>query len=112
MCVVSMVGDHYRDNWFPEKKSYIKPYYPYVPYSPEPKEIDIPQVIQDIFNSKEVTRKEFEALRKEVLEMKKLLQRALEYDKKNNEPDCQIEDKVSLLKKVAEAVGVDLSELK
>ncbi|RWO20641.1 hypothetical protein [Mesorhizobium sp.] len=31
-------------------------------------------------------------------------------DERNNEPHCEIEDKVALLKRVAEAVGVDLAE--
>ena len=43
--------------------------------------------------------------------MKKLLIRAAEYDKRNNEPNCEMEDKVALLKKVAEMVGVDLKEV-
>lgn len=87
MCVVSMIGDHYSDKW-------KQPNY------------------QQIFSTfPEVSRHEFEALKKEVLEMKELLKKAVEYDKKNNEPACEIEEKVALLKKIAELVGVDLKDI-
>jgi tRNA U34 2-thiouridine synthase MnmA/TrmU len=58
-----------------------------------------------------VSREEFEALKKEVLEMKALLIKAKEYDERNNEPNCEMEDKVKLLKQVADMVGVDLKEI-
>lgn len=57
------------------------------------------------------TRAEFEALKKDVEEMKRLLKRAKKYDDETGQPDCEMEDKVALLKKVAEMVGVDLSEI-
>ena len=43
--------------------------------------------------------------------MKALLIRAKKYDEDNNEPHCEMEDKVELLKKVAKYVGVDLKEV-
>lgn len=95
MCVVSMVGDHFNDKW-------KDPSYPYYP--------QIQKLTTDSIDI-EVTRQEFDALKKEVEEMKKLLERAFEYDKKNNEPNCEMEEKVALLKKVAEAVGVNLDEI-
>lgn len=51
---------------------------------------------------------EFQQLKKEVQEMKELLKRAVEYDKKNNEPDCKTDDKLRLLRQIAEAMGVKL----
>lgn len=89
MCVVSMISDHYLDKWnlpksFPPNTTYTYP---------------------------AVTRSEFEELKKEVLEMKILLQKAIEYDIKNDEPDCHIDDKVAILKKVAEMVGVSLEDV-
>lgn len=56
-------------------------------------------------------KKEFADLRKEVEDMKKLLERAAEYDRQNNEPACEVEEKVALLKRVAELVGVDLKDV-
>lgn len=90
MCVVSMIGDHYRDKWIDR--------WPNIPAWPAQSEPPIP-------------RGEFEALKREVQELKELLKRAKEYDERNGEPDCEIDDKMALLKRVAEAVGIDLDEV-
>jgi len=82
-----MIGDHFNDKW-------KQP-----PY-------------QQIFtNIPDVSRAEFEALKKEVEEMKTLLKRAKEYDEKNNEPNCEIEEKMAMLRKFADAVGIDLDDV-
>lgn len=95
MCVVSMIGDHYSDKW---KDKWNNPLNPFMPTPLKP------------FTGF-VSKEEFDALKKEVQEMKELLERAVEYDKRTNQPHCEMEEKVALLKKVAEAVGVDLSEI-
>ena len=87
MCVVSMVGDHYHDKW------------------------NQPPYKQLFTNTPEVSRAEFEALKKEVQEMKALLKRAKEYDERNNEPNCEIEEKMKTLRKIAELVGVNLDDV-
>lgn len=92
MCVVSMVGDHYKDYWVPTYPNI--PSWPANPVYPK----DTP----------EVSRTEFEDLKRQVSEMVALLKRAKKYDADNNEPDCEIEDKMALLRKVAKLVGVDL----
>jgi hypothetical protein len=82
-----MIGDHFNDKW--KQPSY-----------------------QQIFtNIPDVSRAEFEALKKEVEEMKVLLKRAKEYDEKNNEPNCEIEEKMAMLRKFADAVGIDLDDV-
>lgn len=91
MCVVSMVGDYYGDKW-------RQPYQPYI----QPITITHPP---------EISKEEFEKLKKEVLEMKELLKRAKAYDEKNNEPDCEIDDKMDFLRKVAKLVGIDLDDV-
>ncbi len=58
-----------------------------------------------------VTLNEFLKLKEEVMEMKELLRRALDYDKRNNEPECQLEDKIAKLKEIANIVGVDLTDI-
>ena len=85
MCVVSMVGDVYNQQF--------KKYEPF---------LDLPG---------SVTRKEFDELKREVETLKKLLIKAKEYDEKTNQPECEQEEKVALLKKVAEMVGVDLKDV-
>ena len=114
MCVASMIGDHYRDKWTQPKDIMWPgtipgpsiPSWPPLapgtaPYVPNPYGIVVHTV----------TREEFEALRKEVLEMKALLIRAKVYDEANNQPNCEMEDKIAILKRVAEMVGVSLEEV-
>jgi hypothetical protein len=43
--------------------------------------------------------------------MKKLLIKAKIYDEQNNEPNCEMEDKIALLKRVADMVGVSLDDI-
>jgi hypothetical protein len=88
MCVVSMIGDHYSDKWK-----------------------DLGQFKNPLVNPIQVSRQEFDKLKAEVEEMKKLLIKAKLYDEQNNEPECEVEDKVALLKKVAELVGVSLEDV-
>jgi hypothetical protein len=57
------------------------------------------------------TREEFEALKKEVEELKKVLQAAKKYDEVTNQKDCEIEEKIQLVKRVAEFFGIDLSDV-
>ena len=92
MCVVSMIGDHY-DTWLPKKYPDTFPHWPVLPHT------------------QDVSRQEFDALKKDVEEMKDLLRRAKDYDARNNEPDCEIEEKMALLKRIAELVGIDLNDV-
>ena len=89
MCTVSMVGDHYSDI-FKQKMLHVA---------------------QEGWSIPSVSRQEFDDLRRQVEEMKALLVRAKEYDERNNEPHCEMEDKVALLKQVAKLVGVSLEDV-
>lgn len=88
-----MIGDHYTEKW----REY--------PWWTQPQ----PTTIQ--YSISQISRKEFDALKKEVEDLKKLLIRAKAYDERNGEPDCEIEDKMALLRAVAKAVGVDLDSV-
>jgi hypothetical protein len=102
MCTVSMIGDHYGDKWNPLNPG-IQGTQPY----PQPKTVeDWSQILNP-----PVRKSDFDALKKDVEEMKALLKRAIKYDEMNNEPHCEMEEKVALLKAVAKMVGVDLSEI-
>ena len=98
MCVVSMVGDWYHDKW----KDYppVQPYY-------------VPQTVPatTVVLNTGVSQEEFDKLKKEVEDMKELLRRAKIYDEKNNEPNCEIEEKMKFLRRVAEAVGINLDDV-
>jgi hypothetical protein len=91
-----MIGDHYRDKWN------VPPYQGYLSQAVE-------GTTTNLFSL--ITRPEFESLKKEVEEMKALLIKAKIYDEKNNEPNCEMEDKISTLKKMAELMGVSLDEV-
>lgn len=82
MCVVSMIMDHYGDRWERRVRPIVPPEITYWPpvISPE-----------------------------EVAEFRELLERAREYDKKNNEPDCELRTKRDRLQKLADELGVDIS---
>lgn len=58
-----------------------------------------------------VSRADFDKLKREVEELKKLLVAAKAYDEATGQPDCEMEEKVDLIKRVAEAVGVDLEDV-
>lgn len=57
------------------------------------------------------SREEFEALKKDLELMREELKAAKAQDIAEGNPDCEMEEKVALLKKVAEICGVDLSEV-
>jgi len=59
----------------------------------------------------EVTREEFEALKKDFEELKELLRAAKKYDTATNQPDCEMEDKVEALRKVAKFLGVTVDDI-
>ncbi len=96
MCVYSMIADHYKDKWIdvPSLKPFINP------------------VTTTYTWPIGVSQEDFDKLKQEVIEMKKLLEKALQYDAKNNEPHCETEEKTALIKRIAELVGVSLEDLK
>lgn len=79
MCVVSMVMEHKWDEW--NRRYPPQPYY--VPYPPPP----TPE---------------------EIMEFRRLLDRAREYDKRNGEPDCEMAEKRQKLKDIAAELGVKI----
>lgn len=93
MCVVSNVGDYARTslpNHFPWMGIDSK-VWPCPSASP--------------------SQAEFDALKKEVVELKKLLRAAKKFDEATGQHDCEAPDKVAFLKSVADFVGVDLSKV-
>jgi len=58
-----------------------------------------------------VSQADFDALRREVQELKKLLEAAKKFDDATGQRDCEMEEKVKLLKAIAKLVGVDLGDV-
>lgn len=97
MCMVSAVGDNFKDQW-KARKSILTP-------------DDVWDALGKTRAFNPVERKEFEELKKEIEALKKVLIAAKIYDEETGQKDCDIDEKVDLIKKVANAVGVDLSEV-
>jgi len=109
MCIVSNIGDNYRDNFAPRWPNIpVRPAQPTgVPYPSQPGIPGQPVVI----DTSGVSKEEFEALKKEVEELKQLLKAAKKFDEETGQPDCHMDDKVEFIKKLAEYVGVDLEDI-
>ena len=106
MCVVSYIGDYFKDK-LPEKHPWTQPVInPIPPWSPNQNWPN--QYPPGSIFTTGPTREEFDALRKEVEELKKLLLAGKEYDKNTNQPSCELEEKVELIKRIAKLVGVDM----
>lgn len=101
MCVVSMIMDHYRERWEP----YVIPQQPWPTWPQQPSVPDQMARLAEFLNPKPQISPE------EVAEFRKLLERAREYDKRNNEPDCELAEKRNALLVIAKALGVELSFL-
>jgi hypothetical protein len=106
MCTVSNIGDYARTT-FPPK-------YPHVDFPPTvhlptpfPSVVQWPPVNSDV----ELLKVELANLKRDFEALKELLKAAKVFDEKTNQPDCEHADKVAWLKKAAELVGVDLSEV-
>lgn len=106
MCTVSMIGDYYQDKW----KDIVYPNWPPTA-QPQPFPYPYPTPVTVGSYIPPPSREEFEALKKEVLEMKELLKRAVKYDEDNNQPHCEQDEKIAILKKVAEMVGITLEDV-
>lgn len=87
MCVVSMVGDYYSKKW--------APWEPYIPTTVTP----------SITITSGISQEEFDALKKEVADLKELLKAAKKYDEANGQKDCQNDAKMAKLKEIAKLVG-------
>lgn len=104
MCVYSMVADHFNDRW----KGYIQQSNPGLGTGT----ITFPDLSKGMTPTiTQISREEFDKLKSEVELLKGLLIRAKKYDIDNNEPDCEMVEKVDMLKRIAELVGVDLKEV-
>jgi uncharacterized protein YlxW (UPF0749 family) len=80
-----------------------------IPYPTKPDPIKIDEIIRrQMKEDQPVTRKEFDELKRQVEQMKTELETARAEDIANGEPDCEMEDKVELLKRIAGALGLDL----
>ncbi len=91
MCTVSMVTDYWNQN---DRNKYN----------------GIAQGIGGL-NYNPVSRAEFEQLRKEMLELKELLKSAKAYDVATNQHNCEKEENVKVLIRIAKALDIDFEDI-
>ena len=96
MCMVSYVGTEWNRS-VPIQYPFVQPW--------------IQTPVPTISFTESVSREEFEALKHEIEELKKLLIAAKQFDAATGQPDCEMDEKVALIKRLADLVGVDLSEV-
>lgn len=104
MCIVSNIGDNWRNNWIQPEN----------PYKEIPKIFESNadrKAIEELQKSNKKLADEMRALKKEMESLKKLLKAAKVYDEETGQKDCEMDDKVALIKKIADLVGVDMKEV-
>lgn len=127
MCVTSYIGDQYRDD-FPNRWPRI-PIQPWVIPSTDTRPWLLPheyEMLQDgscdvcgfgpnhplhKSSESEISREDFDALKREVEALRELLLAAKEYDEATGQSDCEMEEKIEFIRQVAEFVGVDVDEV-
>lgn len=87
MCIVSIVTDDYLKKW-PQQNN---------PYWAD--------------NFKTVTREEFDRLKKEFEKFKREAKQARQQDIAENNEDCEMAQKIEIVKKIANSLGVDLEDI-
>ena len=104
-----MVMDHYRDKWTRppyQPQPMVPPLYP-DPYTipTSPFDDDWP----DVLPAPTPLKVEPPISQEELKEFRELLRKAKEYDKRNNEPDCELESKKQALIDIAKKLGVEIN---
>ncbi len=94
--MVSNIGGNWQGT-FPDSYPTIQPYVA----QPQPIPVPVPGV----------SREEFDRLKREVEELVKLLAAAKEFDAATGQPDCEVDEKVAMIRKIADFVGVDLGDV-
>lgn len=91
MCVVSNIGSYQRQQWdqqWPTHGGLIS-----------------------ALQSNLVSKSEFESLKAEVTALKTLLEAAKQFDQATNQPACESEEKVAVIKTVAKLLGIDMGKV-
>lgn len=108
MCTYSMIADDFirrhPQPWSPSEPPNVMPWSPGIwpGMIPLPNPPMVPPT---------VSIEEFEQLKKEVQALKVLLKAAKKFDAETGQPDCEMEEKVELLRKIAKLVGVNIDEV-
>ena len=100
-----MIGDGYKDQ-FPERWPDVYPYIPQGTWTINPG-----VSLHEFEEYKKNNEKEIASLKKELEELKELLKAAKTFDEKTGQPECEMDDKIDFIKKVAEMIGVNFDDI-
>lgn len=107
MCTVSNIGDQWTYPWQPQNP---QPKYPEVKtYFVEDKVSK--ERLEKIAKENKKLAEEIKELKKEMASLKKLLEAAKIYDEETGQKDCEMEEKIALIKKLAELTGVNFDDI-
>jgi len=100
MCVVSNLGYYYghrRDGW---------PWQPYVPTIPliPAAPTDFTKRLAEIARDHDISD-----LKQRIEALEKMLREAKKFDAETGQPDCEMDEKVELLKRLAKDLGVEIN---
>lgn len=70
-----------------------------------------PNIIPSIWTTTGPSREEFEALRVELNKVKEELKKAKQQDIDEGNPDCEMEEKIEIFRKLGKMVGIDFDEV-
>lgn len=106
MCAVSNIGDSWTRDFPFRYPNYITP--------PSPSPI-FPNANPGYgilsWPTDYVSRADFEQLKNEVAALKELLLAAKKFDEATGQPDCEVDEKVAMIKKIAKMVGIDMKDV-
>jgi hypothetical protein len=102
-----MVMDHQIDKFYPRVDPYRWPHRPFETDEQQKErqremQMDLERLLQ------KDKPKEPGITPEELKEFRELLERAREYDRRNKEPECEMDSKKKLLKDIAKALGVEI----
>lgn len=99
MCVYSMIAD----DWNRRNGQWVEPLI-------TPTITPDPSYFRFVTPESPATKKDIDDLRAELQELKKLLKAAAAYDAASGQPECEQEEKIALIRKMAEITGVDMED--
>jgi hypothetical protein len=103
-----MVTDHYIKTW-PDRDIFNQPQNPWPNFTPNQTPEANPN--RPLVIDPGVSKEDFAAFKKEFEEFKQLVKRAIKYDEDNNEPHCEVDEKVEIIRKLAEQLGVTVDDI-
>ena len=102
MCTVSLIAQDFGDRWRDRLQQ---------PYLPQQEPFDMNKYVEFMKQHSPVSRAEFDARKKDLEAVKKLLAAAKVYDAETGQPDCEDAAKTKLFRDLAKVLNVDLADI-